>query len=49
MSVHQNASGFEGIVQGHVTLTVESPAKDSESLPQRSDLQLPIRVRIIPT
>lgn len=27
MTVHHNASDFEGIVQGHVTLTVESPAK----------------------
>ncbi|CAF4464078.1 unnamed protein product [Rotaria socialis] len=49
MTIHQNASEFEGIVQGYVTLSVESPAKDSESLPQRSDLLLPIRVRIIPT
>ncbi|CAF3593680.1 unnamed protein product [Adineta steineri] len=49
MSIHQNASNFEGIVQGHVTLTIESPAKDSESFVQRSDLILPVRVRIIPT
>ena len=27
MTVHRNASEFEGIIQGHVTLTVESPAK----------------------
>ena len=68
MTIHSNASQFEGIVQGHVTLTIESPAKvpqsfissasvfknssfpqDSESLVQRSDLVLPIRIRIIPT
>ncbi|CAF0822220.1 unnamed protein product [Rotaria sordida] len=49
MTIHRNASQFEGIVQGHVTLTIESPAKDSESLIQKSDLILPIRVRIIPT
>ncbi|CAF1122635.1 unnamed protein product [Adineta ricciae] len=49
MTVHRTAAEFEGTVQGHVTLTVESPAKDSESFAQRSDLVLPIRVRIIPT
>jgi hypothetical protein len=27
MTIHRNASEFEGTIQGHVTLTVESPAK----------------------
>lgn len=27
MTIHRNATEFEGIVQGHVTLTIESPAK----------------------
>ncbi len=27
MTIHRNGSEFEGIIQGHVTLTIESPAK----------------------
>lgn len=31
MTIHKNASKFEGIVQGHVTLTIESPAKVNQN------------------
>ena len=37
-------------VQGHLSLTVESPrSEDSEPEDLRSELTLPVRVKIIPT
>ncbi|XP_041376922.1 membrane-bound transcription factor site-1 protease-like [Gigantopelta aegis] len=49
ISVSKNASHWEGIAQGQITLTVESPPEANEHKPRRSVIKLPIRVKIIPT
>ena len=49
ISVSAEAQHWEGIAQGHISLTVESPASESGSQPQKSDIKLPIKVKIIPT
>ncbi|XP_052230878.1 membrane-bound transcription factor site-1 protease-like [Dreissena polymorpha] len=49
IAVNKNAARWEGQAQGHVTLTVQSPAQGEETEPRVSHLKLPIRVKIIPT
>ncbi len=49
ISVSSEAQNWEGIAQGHISLTVESPASQSGSEPQKSDIKLPLKVKIIPT
>lgn len=43
-----DAREWEGIAQGHISLTVESPAGDGES-PLRSEMKLPLKAKVIPT
>lgn len=43
------AAHFDGIAQGHVSVTVESPAEDGETQPRVSTVTLSIRAKIIPT
>lgn len=43
LSVSEEASDFEGLAQGHVTVTVESPPANGESEPRQSTISLPIR------
>lgn len=49
ITVAKHAAQFDGIAQGQVTLTVESPPEGDESSPRVSNLKLPVRVKIIPT
>jgi len=49
VTVTEEGRGFEGVAQGHVALTIESPMEEGDSEPQRSSLTLPLRVKIIPT
>lgn len=49
ISVSKLASKWEGVAQGQVTLTVESPPDGNEIEPRLSHLKLPIRIKIIPT
>ncbi|XP_072169129.1 membrane-bound transcription factor site-1 protease-like [Diadema setosum] len=44
-----SAASWEGIAQGQIILTVESPPENGEESPRRSTLKLPIRVKVIPT
>ncbi|XP_042143236.1 membrane-bound transcription factor site-1 protease isoform X4 [Ixodes scapularis] len=48
-SVRAEAAQWEGVAQGHVSLTVESPPGENEIEPRRSHLKLPIKAKIIPT
>ena len=49
ISVSDKGQAFEGIAQGHISFTVESPMEENEIEPKRSALKLPLRVKIIPT
>jgi hypothetical protein len=45
ITVHAEAADFEGVAQGHLTLTVESPHRSPEDNPQAG---LRIRIRNFP-
>ncbi|XP_015778554.1 PREDICTED: membrane-bound transcription factor site-1 protease-like [Acropora digitifera] len=45
----EKAASWEGIAQGHVSLTVVSPPQESDIEPRRSTIKLPVRVKVIPT
>lgn len=45
----KKAESWEGIAQGHVSLTVVSPPQESDIEPRRSTIKLPVRVKVIPT
>ena len=49
ITVSEEGQAFEGIAQGHISLTVESPVDESDQEPKKSHLKLPLRVKIIPT
>lgn len=49
ISVSKQAAQWEGIAQGQIELTVESPPENEEDTPRLSKLKLPLRVKIIPT
>lgn len=43
LSVSQEGMQYEGLAQGHVTVTVESPPGNGETDPRQSTVTLPIR------
>ncbi|KAJ9596968.1 hypothetical protein L9F63_011998, partial [Diploptera punctata] len=45
----KTAANWEGIAQGHIALTVESPPEDGETEPRQSSVKLAIKAKIIPT
>ncbi|KAM7101422.1 membrane-bound transcription factor site-1 protease isoform X2 [Mycteria americana] len=51
ISVAKKAASWEGIAQGHVMITVSSPAENESKngAEQTSTVKLPIKVKIIPT
>jgi membrane-bound transcription factor site-1 protease len=49
ISVSSEAAHWEGIAQGHISLTVESPSSERGSEPQKSEIKLPLKVKIIST
>ncbi|KAK3746384.1 hypothetical protein QZH41_018216 [Actinostola sp. cb2023] len=44
-----SAAAWEGIAQGHISITVVSPPQESEIEPRTSTIKLPLRVKVIPT
>ncbi|KAM7058356.1 membrane-bound transcription factor site-1 protease isoform 1-T2 [Molossus nigricans] len=49
ISVTKKAASWEGIAQGHVMITIASPAEESKNgAEQTSTVKLPIKVKIIP-
>ncbi|XP_053212720.1 membrane-bound transcription factor site-1 protease-like [Panonychus citri] len=51
ISVTPEAANWEGIAQGHISISIESPAsgEDPDYKTQRSEIKLPLKVKIIPT
>ncbi|XP_040564759.2 LOW QUALITY PROTEIN: membrane-bound transcription factor site-1 protease [Lepeophtheirus salmonis] len=49
ISVSKEGANFDGIAQGHVFLTVESPPEVGEKSPRTSEIRLPVRAKIIST
>ncbi|ETE64645.1 Membrane-bound transcription factor site-1 protease [Ophiophagus hannah] len=51
ISVAKKAAAWEGIAQGHVMITISSPADDESKVgaEQTSTVKLPIKVKIVPT
>lgn len=45
----RTAANWEGIAQGHIALTIESPPEDGETEPRQSSVKLAIKAKIIPT
>lgn len=46
--VNEAGERFEGVAQGHITLTVQSPAGINEVEPRNSTVKFPMRVKVIP-
>lgn len=49
ISVVKDASNWEGLAQGHVSVTIESLAEENGKAPLTSTVTLPIKAKIIPT
>ncbi|XP_011314538.1 membrane-bound transcription factor site-1 protease [Fopius arisanus] len=49
VTVPRSAANWQGIAQGHITITVESPPGHGEHEPRRSIIDLPLKARVIPT
>ncbi|XP_067931787.1 membrane-bound transcription factor site-1 protease-like [Watersipora subatra] len=49
ISVKDTAYNFEGVAQGQVAITIESPPSEQNGEIQVSTVQLPLRIQIIPT
>ncbi|XP_072013608.1 membrane-bound transcription factor site-1 protease-like [Amphiura filiformis] len=49
ITASKSAANWEGIAQGQIMLTVESPPENGEETPRRSTLKLPVKVKVIPT
>lgn len=43
ISVNSAGANYEGLAQGHVNLTIESPPEKGSSIPRQSNVQLTIR------
>ena len=42
LSVVSSASSFDGVAEGHVSLTIESPAQDGDAAPRISNIRFKI-------
>ncbi len=49
ITVSKAGENFEGIAQGHVSLTIESPTEENDVAPRVSNIRLPVRAKIVPT
>eukprot|EP00736_Rhodelphis_marinus_P012364 Rmarinus@m.1287 len=49
LGVKETGANFDGVAEGTVSFTVQSPPQLGESQPQSSVVSLPVKVRIIPT
>ncbi len=49
IAVKKEGVTFEGVAQGHVSVSVESPAEEGDLMPRVSHVRLPIRVKVVPT
>lgn len=49
ISVSPEATAWDGIAQGHISLIVESPASETGQEPYKSEIKLSLKAKIIPT
>ncbi|XP_043235326.1 membrane-bound transcription factor site-1 protease-like [Amphibalanus amphitrite] len=49
IAVTEEGASWDGQVQGHVELTIESPPEDGDTEPRRSTVRLPVKAVIIAT
>ncbi|KAK6630577.1 Membrane-bound transcription factor site-1 protease [Polyplax serrata] len=49
ISVSKSAENWEGVAQGHISVTIESPPEDEEIEPRKSTVKLSLKAKIIPT
>ncbi|XP_044021354.1 membrane-bound transcription factor site-1 protease [Aphidius gifuensis] len=49
ITVPDDAADWQGISQGHITLSIESPPGEGEQQPRKSIIDLPLKVKVIPT
>ncbi|RXG72413.1 Membrane-bound transcription factor site-1 protease [Armadillidium vulgare] len=49
VTVSEEASNWEGIARGHVSVSIESPPDEGETKPRISQIRLPLKAKIIPT
>ncbi|XP_055534249.1 membrane-bound transcription factor site-1 protease isoform X1 [Wyeomyia smithii] len=48
IGINELGRSFEGLAQGHITLTVQSPAGLGENEPRNGTVSFPIKIKIIP-
>ena len=44
--MNKEGAAFEGVAQGHVSLTVESPMEEGDTEPRVSNIRLPLRAKV---
>ncbi|XP_060826066.1 membrane-bound transcription factor site-1 protease [Bombus pascuorum] len=49
ITVPPSARGWQGIAQGHISVTIESPPSDGEEKVRQSKIELPLKAKVIPT
>lgn len=49
ITVPYSARDWQGIAQGHISVTIESPPSDGEEKPRQSKIELPLKAKVIPT
>ncbi|XP_031843340.1 membrane-bound transcription factor site-1 protease [Nomia melanderi] len=49
ITVPPSARDWQGIAQGHISVTIESPPSDGEEIPRQSRIELPLKAKVIPT
>ncbi|XP_043255245.1 membrane-bound transcription factor site-1 protease isoform X3 [Colletes gigas] len=49
ITVPSSARDWQGIAQGYIAVTIESPPSDGEEKPRQSKIELPLKAKVIPT
>ncbi|XP_014489170.1 PREDICTED: membrane-bound transcription factor site-1 protease [Dinoponera quadriceps] len=49
ITVPSTSRNWQGIAHGYISVTIESPACDSEDKPRQSTIKLPLKAKVIPT
>ncbi|XP_003696264.1 membrane-bound transcription factor site-1 protease [Apis florea] len=49
ITVPTSARSWQGIAQGHISVTIESPPSDGEEKLRQSKIELPLKAKVIPT
>ncbi|XP_011504283.1 PREDICTED: membrane-bound transcription factor site-1 protease [Ceratosolen solmsi marchali] len=49
ITVPATSKDWQGVAQGHISLTIQSPPSNSDQKPRSSTVKLPLKAKIIPT